>query len=555
MGPKKIVTKVAIVGAGPVGLSLAIDLGSRGVDCVVLEQGNGHVDHPRAGLMSVRTMELFRHWGISEAVRTSGFPDDFALSIEFCTSISGHTLARDEYPSIRDMPLPSWSPEKKQRCPQHWLDPVLKRALRDRPRAAVLYGTSVEDFVQDGQSVTVVGRNTINGEAIEVHADYLVGCDGASSVVRSKMGISMEGKGHLNYSMSVLFSCPDLLNASGKAAAERFLLLGPEGTWGNLTVIDGREVWRLTVYGNASKFDMEVFNAAEWVKRALGSETIPFQIISMLPWKRSELVAKSYHLGRVLIAGDAAHTMSPTGGMGMNTGLGDVFDLGWKLQALVQGWGGPELLPSYTAERRPIAERNAAYSTKNYATWVSPPPCPQLLDDTVEAEFARKKLGQAMKQATQYEWQSWGLQMGYRYESSPICICDGTDPTPDDYSVYVPSARPGSRAPHFWLGLGRSVIDLFGSGFVLLDFDGRGDEVVALADAAEATNFPLTVHKIRDKAAAILYEAPLVLVRPDGHVAWRGSRIIEPSCMVQTVSGNGCRALADTEVKVNGMHS
>jgi hypothetical protein len=239
----------------------------------------------------------------------------------------------------------------------------------------------------------------------------------------------------------------------------------------------------------------------------------------------------------VLIAGDAAHTMSPTGGMGMNTGLGDVFDLGWKLQALMQGWGGAALLPSYTAERQPIATRNAAYSTKNYATWVSPPPCPQLLDDTVEAELARKELGHAMKKATQYEWQSWGLQMGYRYENSPICIGDGTAPTPDDYSVYVPSARPGSRAPHFWLEPGRSIIDLFGIGFVLLDFEGRKDEVAVFADAASAANFPLTVHKIHNEAAASLYAEPLVLVRPDGHVAWRGSRIIDPLRIIQTVSG------------------
>lgn len=531
-------TDVAIVGAGPVGLALAIDLGSRGIDCLVLEQGDGHVDHPRAGLMSVRTMEFFRRWGIAQAVRESGFPEDFALSIEFCTSISGHTLARDEYPSVRDMPLPQWSPEKKQRCPQHWLDPILKDALRIRQKAKLRFNTQVEDFIQDVDGVTVTARNKDSGEPIEVRARYLVGCDGATSSIRSKLSIPMAGRGHLNYSMSVLFSCPSLLKLSGKSPAERFLLIGPEGTWGNLTVIDGREVWRLTVYGSASKFDMDAFDAVGWVKKAIGSDTIPFSVISTLPWKRSELVAEEYTQGRVLIAGDAAHTMSPTGGMGMNTGMGDVFDLGWKLQAMIEGWGGHSLLPSYTAERQPVALRNCVYSTKNYNTWVSPPSCPTLLDDTPEAELARHEVGETMKRATEYEWQSWGLQMGYRYENSPICVSDGTPPTPDDYSVYLQTARPGSRAPHCWIRPGLSIIDLFGDGFVLLDFGGDSSETRALRQAAAAKGMPLNVHRITSREAQELYKEPLVLVRPDGHVAWRGIRAFDAMQIVNTVTGS-----------------
>lgn len=539
MTPSQINTQVAIVGAGPVGLSLAIDLGARGIDCLVLEQGDGQVEHPRAGLMSVRTMEMFRRWGIAEAVRTSGFPDDYALSIEFCTSIGGHTLARDEYPSTRDMRVSHWSPEKKQRCPQHWLDPILKKALSRHPSAATRFHTSVQAFVEDDRGVTVTARDVVKGETLEVRAAYLVGCDGANSLVRSRMGVAMQGKGHLNYSMSVLFRCPDLLRSSGTSAAERFLLIGPEGTWGNLTVIDGRQVWRLTVYGTAAKFDLQAFDASEWIRRALGNRPIAFEVISTLPWKRSELVAETYQRGRTLLAGDAAHTMSPTGGMGMNTGVADAFDLGWKLQALLAGWGGPALLASYSAERQPVAHRNAAYSTKNYATWTSPAPCPRLLDDDAEASRIRARVGSAMKQATQYEWQSWGLQMGYRYEHSPICVADGSPPTPDDYSHYVPSARPGARAPHFWTGPGRSVLDLFGTGFVLLNFGDSGAACAALARAAADAKVPLAVHAIRDAQAADLYAAPLVLVRPDGHVAWRGAALDDAAAVIRTVSGHG----------------
>ena len=531
-------TPVAIVGAGPVGLSLALDLAWRGIDAVVLEKEDGHVTHPRAGFVSVRTMELFRRWGIAQAVRESGFPDDFALSIEFCTSLAGHTLARDEYPALAAMPLPAWSPEKKQRCPQHWLDPVLKAALRDSGCGTLRVETRVDGFEQDEERVLVRATDLRRGTPLTIRADYLVGCDGGGSTVRTGLGIEMEGRGHLNYSMSVLFSCPGLLAQCGKQAAERFLLIGPEGTWGNVTVIDGREVWRLTVYGTASKFDMDAFDARAWVLRALGTDRIAFEVVSILPWKRAELVAESYGQGRVLLAGDAVHTMSPRGGMGMNTGVGDVADLGWKLQAMIEGWGAAALLPGYTRERKPVAVRNAAYSTHNYKTWVSPPRCEYLLEETTQAEAARREIGAQMKRATQYEWQSWGLQMGYRYDDSPLCVADGTPPVPDEYSRYVQTARPGGRAPHAWLEPGRSTLDLFGKGFVLLAF---GDEAMAEAARfvreADRRGMPLAVHRIDAAQAAEAYGAPLVLVRPDGHVAWRGAEARDAARIVDIARG------------------
>ncbi|MEK7944590.1 FAD-dependent monooxygenase [Pigmentiphaga sp. YJ18] len=531
-------TPVAIVGAGPVGLSLALDLAWRGIDAVVLEKEDGHVTHPRAGFVSVRTMEFFRRWGIAQAVRQSGFPDDFALSIEFCTSLAGHTLARDEYPALAAMPLPEWSPEKKQRCPQHWLDPVLKTALRDSGRGTIRVETRVDGFEQDEEGVLVRATDLRRDAPLTIRADYLVGCDGGGSTVRTGLGIDMEGRGHLNYSMSVLFSCPGLLEQCGKQAAERFLLIGPEGTWGNVTVIDGRDVWRLTVYGTASKFDMDAFDARAWVLRALGTDRIAFEVVSILPWKRAELVAESYGRGRVLLAGDAVHTMSPTGGMGMNTGLGDVVDLGWKLQAMIEGWGGPALLPAYTRERKPVAVRNAAYSTHNYKTWVSPPRCEYLLEDTARAEAARREIGAQMKRATQYEWQSWGLQMGYGYDESPLCVADGTPPVPDEYSRYVQTARPGARAPHVWLEPGRSTLDLFGKGFALLAFGAEAmAEAARFVREADRRGMPLAVHRIDSGQAAEAYGAPLVLVRPDGHVAWRGAEARDAARIVDIARG------------------
>lgn len=534
----RIKTQVLIVGAGPVGLALAIDLGWRGIECMLIEQGDGTVEHPRTGLVAVRTMELFRRWGMVDRVRQCGFPEDYDLSIEFCTSMTGHLLDRDDYPSMKDMPTPEWTPEKKQRCPQQWLDPILKSVVKECRSVDMRFKMRLEEFVERPTHVEAIVTNLENGTPVTIEADYLVGCDGAASVVREQLGIPMHGNPKLNYSMGILFSCPDLLRKCGKAAAERFLFIGPEGSWGNLTVIDGKDVWRLTVFGSESKFDMGSFDAKAWVERALGRNDIAVEVLSTLPWRRSELVADRYRQGRIFLSGDSAHTMSPTGGMGMNTGVADAADLGWKLEAMLRGWGGPRLLDTYEAERKPVAARNASYSTHNFKTWTSPEPCPYFLDDTPIAEQARRAVGNQLKEATRSEWQSWGLQVGYRYENSAICIGDGTPPTPDDYSEYVPTARPGSRAPHVWLDDGSSTLDLFGKGFALMAFPGAApSDIAALQCAADKQRVPMTVTHIQNGAAAELYNAPLVLVRPDGHVAWRGNTVADAPAIMQTARG------------------
>lgn len=531
-------TSVLIVGAGPVGLSLAIDLGWRGVDCMLIEQGDGTVEHPRTGLIAVRTMEFFRRWGIVDRVRNCGFPGDYDLSIEFCTSMSGYMLDRDEYPSMDDMPTPEWTPEKKQRCPQQWLDPILKRSINDFPSIDMKFNMRLDNFNVKESHVEANVCDLKKNTNVVIHADYIVGCDGASSVVRESLNIGMVGNHKLNYSMGILFYCPDLLLRCDKEPAERYLFIGPEGTWGNLTVVDGKDLWRLTVYGSEDKFNLTTFNPNAWVKRALGRDDITFSVLSALPWRRTELIAESYGGGRALLCGDAIHTMSPTGGMGMNTGVADAIDLGWKLAATVQGWAGSELLSTYQTERKPVAMRNASYSTHNFKTWTSPPACEFILEDSEKAESMRRSIGKKIKDATRSEWQSWGLQVGYRYEDSPICFKDGTPPTPDEYSVYVPTARPGSRAPHVWIEPGKSIFDLFGKNFTLLVFpEADIDQVKYLTLAAAAQNVPLSVARIESLEAAALYVAPLVLVRPDGHVAWRGQLIEDANKIVQTVRG------------------
>ena len=190
-------------------------------------------------------------------------------------------------------------------------------------------------------------------------------CDGIGSAVRNSLGIDMQGNAKLSYSISILVRLPGLLDLIDKGQAERYIFVGSDGTWGNWTVINGTDLWRMTILGTEEKLDLKTFDAAQWIRKGLGRDDVDFEVLSILPWRRSELIAASYRHQRVILAGDAAHTMSPTGGMGMNTGMGDAFDLGWKLDATIKGWGGPRLLDSYEAERRPVAIRNAKFSTHN----------------------------------------------------------------------------------------------------------------------------------------------------------------------------------------------
>jgi 2-polyprenyl-6-methoxyphenol hydroxylase-like FAD-dependent oxidoreductase len=519
-------------------MALALDLGYRGAQCMLIEQGDGTIEQPKIGLISVRTMEFFRRWGIDDRVRNCGFPDDYKLSMVFCTSLAGPELDREEYPSIRDMPALPWTTEKKQRCPQLWLNPILQKAAEEQKSVSMHFRWKLEKFEQFDTHVIASVTDLTSGEPVSIRAKYLVGCDGVASQVRSALGIEMEGNPKLSYSVSILVRTPDVLRHFDKGQAERYIFVGPEGTWGNWTVVDGKDLWRLTVLGSIDKLDLERFDASAWVKRALGRDDVSFEVLSVLPWRRSELIAERYRSGRVILAGDSAHTMSPTGGMGMNTGMGDAVDLGWKLDAVLKGWGTEELIASYETERRPVAIRNAAFSTHNWKAWHSPKDCAAILDDTEEGERLRQEVGAGLRAATKVDWESWGLQMGYRYEDSPICVPDGSPAASDDFASYLPTARPGSRAPHAWLPDGRSTLDLFGREFVLLAFsDARREDVMALQASAQRLRVPLSVMTIDDPAIRQLYEQALVLVRPDGHVAWRGVEAKMADLVLDTVRG------------------
>jgi len=528
---------VLIVGAGPVGLCMAIELGWRGIPCLLVDQGNGMVEHPRTGLIAVRTMEAFRRWGFAEDVRHCGFPEDYKLSMVFCTSLNGWLLDREEYPSMAETPTPGATPEKKQRCPQLWLHPILVAQASRWPTVSMRYGHRLESFSHTESGVIAEVRNLATNNVHSVRSRYLVACDGGTSTVRKGLDIPTEER-LLSYSINILLRIPGLTQHHPLGEAERYLFVGPQGTWGNLTVVDGRDIWRLTVLGSTERFDMDRFDAASYVRLALGKDSIEFEILSVQTWRRSEMLAGSFREGNVLLAGDAAHTMSPTGGMGMNTGVQEAFDLGWKLEAVLKGWGGPALLDSYDIERRPVAARNINFSSANFKAWLNAPDATAVCDDTLEGAAIRAELGRRLRESTRVEWESLGLQIGYRYDHSPICVEDGSQAVPDDYSQYIPNARPGARAPHAWLATGESTLDLFGRGFTLLDFSGAAkNKEFSWNDTFRDSGVPLKIVPVKETEIGRLYEAPQVLVRPDGHVAWRGEMVKPDKEILSTVTG------------------
>jgi hypothetical protein len=259
-----------------------------------------------------------------------------------------------------------------------------------------------------------------------------------------------------------------------------------------------------------------------------------------VPWRRSRLVASRYAQGRVFLAGDSAHTMSPTGGFGMNTGMGDAVDLGWKLEGALRGWAGPGLLASYDVERRPVGARNAAAAADNFRHQMSARDCSRILDDSPEGEAVRERVGEDIRAATRTEWECHGVVLGYRYEGSPIIVPDGSAPTVDDPANYEQTARPGHRAPHAWLSDGRSTLDLFGREFMLLRFGIDPPDPEPLLAAARRRGVPAAVADISEPSIARLYQRRLVLVRPDGHSCWRADAApSNPEAVIDTVRGAG----------------
>ncbi|KAB7846612.1 FAD-dependent monooxygenase [Streptomyces mobaraensis] len=521
-------TDVLIVGAGPVGLALALDLRHRGVRFRLLDASDGRVEHPKVGTVGPRSMELFRRWGLAHAIRTAGWPGDHPLDVAWVTAVGGHEIHRLAFGTSDSRPPLPWTPEPEQVCPQHLLLPLLARAVGVHPDGPLRHGRRLDGLVQDATGVTASVTRLADGTRRTVRARWLVGCDGATSTVRRLLGVDAPSRHPVRVFRNILFRAPELDARLGDRRALVYFLTRPPDLRYPLRSMDGHGLYRLTATAETARHQEPM----ALLRSAVAVDT-PLEVVSEHVWHLTHRIADRYRVGRVLLAGDAAHTLPPAGGFGMNTGIGDAADLGWKLAAELAGWAGPGLLDAYATERRPVAERGLAAAGANLRRTVDRTLPQEILLDTPEGDRARAALARQLgSEAVHTEFDAPDLHFGHRY-ASPLIV---TDPDGDD-GDWRSGALPGARAPHAWLSGGTSTLDLFGTGFRLLCF-ADAPPPDALTDAFARRSVPLAVTHCHDRLVARLYGRPYVLVRPDGHVAWRADGPpLDPGLLVDTVRG------------------
>ncbi|HTH34590.1 MAG TPA: FAD-dependent monooxygenase [Xanthobacteraceae bacterium] len=513
-------TPVLIVGGGPVGLALAADLGRRGIACVLVEQSDGTIYHPRANTVNSRTMEFCRRWGIAEEVRQAGTPPDFPLDIIYCTGLNGYPLARVERPTYGGhKPLPT-TPERSQRCNQLFFDPIMRKLAARFPSVRLRYRCRFESFTEAADGVICQVHDLAANRRETIRARYLVACCAGRSSVPQALGVRWEGQPVLSYHLNVFLKIEELWARHDKGKAAFYFFVDESGGGPSLIELDGRELWRLGISTGQNLIAPEQMDIAAIMKEFVGLG-IPYELVSVLPWTCRSIVADTWRRGNVFLAGDAVHQHSPSGGFGMNTGLGDAVDLAWKLAAALDGWGGPALIDSYEIERKPVARRIVREATENQGPIGEAATRALIRAPGAEGDRARALLRDEILRERTRVFVSDGLVLGYHYDPSPVIVPDGTAAPEEAVSKYTPTARPGSRAPHAWLAEGRSTLDLFGDGFALLAFNGAAGDAAPIVAAAQARGVPLKLSAIDDPSIAMLFQRHLVLVRPDGHVCWR----------------------------------
>jgi 2-polyprenyl-6-methoxyphenol hydroxylase-like FAD-dependent oxidoreductase len=528
-------TQVAIVGGGPSGLILAIELGRRGVPCVLLEEDAGPPTLPKANATTSRTMEHYRRLGFAAEIRALGLPEDYPQDIAYFTRYTGYELARlpglsrREAIEAREGADSRWpTPEPLHRVQQMYIEAILKKQAERWPAADVRFGWRATGVDRRAEAVRVSAEEVATGKTERVTADYVVGCDGPRSLVRSALGAGYEGLSHEERDfmggrmLAVYIRSSAFYDAVRAPRAWQYWAVNREQR-ALMNAIDGKELWVLHVQ-LPREGAYPASYAREALVRATGGE-FAFEILGIAEWTAGfTLVAERFSSGRAFIAGDAAHLFTPTGGQGYNTSVDDAANLGWKLAATCRGWGGPGLLATYEAERKPIALRNTRFA-RAMAESIGRVALPPELEDGSEAgRRARTALGERLLRHAATEFDIPGIHLGGFYGESPIVISDGTPPPADDWHRYTPSAVPGARAPHVWLEDGVSIFDRFGRDFTLLRFDPALD-VRAIETAARRRGMPLAVVDVASREARDLYARDLALVRPDHHVAWRGNAL------------------------------
>lgn len=529
---------VIVAGGGAVGPALAIELGLRGISVLVVEQlPRGAYKPPRTMLTNVRSMEHFRRWGIADAHRKADpidadFPDDFV----FATRLDGHELVRFEN-AVASSGRDNLFSENAEWAPQRAIEETLRRCAESLESVEYLWGTRVIGLDQANDHVQVELEDGAGGDRATATCTYLAGCDGTRSNVRRQLGIRLEGKADINVNFGVAVRAPALKSLCRIGLAAMYWFINADmGGW--LGPLDSDGTWFFHGVPCPEGVDPDNFDDIRRMLYLCVGEEFPVEYVSGGKWVTHSLLAPVMQQDRVFLAGDAAHLIPPTGGFGMNIGLLDAVDLGWKLAGTLRGWGGTRLLDTYSIERR-AADRWVIDAQEGNNEILSH----HLYEPDVESpgekgDAAREHVAHRILTEKAQEFGSLGCQLGYRYEDSPIVVQDGSEWPPVSQPLYVPSAHPGCLAPHRWLGDGRSLYDLFGREFTLLNLSGADEEAARLVNAAADRGLPLELVAPGEVGLRDLYEADLVLIRPDQHVAWRGKTApSDPAALIDQVRG------------------
>jgi 2-polyprenyl-6-methoxyphenol hydroxylase-like FAD-dependent oxidoreductase len=542
-------TDVIVVGSGPVGISLAIDLAWRGINVTVVEQrARGELPSVKCNHVAARTMEFFRRLGIADRIRQAGLPPDYPHDVAFRTTVTGIEFARIPIPSRAERfttkggPDCGWpTPELPHRINQIYLEPILVDHAAGLSNLTLINRTTLERYTQDDEGVCAVARDLDSGASRELRAKYLIGCDGARSAVRRSIGATLSGTEVVQRVQSTYFRAPDLIARMKSRPAWMTMSVNPRRN--AVTVaIDGKENWLIHNYLLPEEADFDSVDRDWAIRTILGvGADFEYDILSQEDWIGRRLVADRFRDRRVFICGDAAHLWIPFAGYGMNAGIADAMNLSWGLAARLNGWAGDAILDAYERERLPITGQVSHFAMNIALNAISQRRgVPAAIEEISEhGDRVRRQFGQQVYDLNVQQFACGGLNFGYFYDASPFIAYDGTPAPAYSLSEFTPSTVPGCRTPHLWLADGRSLYDVLGPEFSLLRLD-RDIDVGPLLAAAARRKLPLRLVDIDADNAAALYQRKLVLSRPDQHVAWRGDALPDdPLALIDLVRGAG----------------
>ena len=528
---------VLVAGGGPSGLFLAADLAARGISTVIVEP-RLELDwlHPRAKTTNARTMTHLRRLGLADELRrVAPLSAAYSDCVMFATSLVGHELTRFANAFQLQTGRYELQPECGQQVAQPVVEQVLRTAVQDSDLAQLVLGASFDKAVDLGDAVEVIIVDAAGAERT-IRARYLVGADGVSSTVRKGLGVRLEGSSAAKSNLGVLFRSVGLADRVRLDPAVQYWLVG-ETYAGMVGAMDLNGLWWAIIQGyNPTAPHFADVPTADIVRSLIGTE-VDVEVLAEDPWTARMLLSPTYRVGNTFLVGDAAHANPPWGGHGFNTCIGDAANLAWKLAAAIHGWAGPRLLDSYQAERRPVARRTIDEAEANGTVLADDLMDPALDLDGPTGDQARARAAELL-QVKESEFHSLGLVLGYDYADSPLTTGDGTAAPPRDPIAYRPSAVPGCLLPHVWLDEQTSVYDVLGPGLTVLVEAAADPDLPELLSAVDAVGeVPVVVRPIRAETGSLRWQSPVVLVRPDQHVAWRGSDPLELVAALRRAAG------------------